>query len=296
MSSHRNRMHVVDVFAEEKYAGNQLAVVHDAADLSTEEMQAIIRETNFSEATFIESVEPRDGGYDVRIFDPAEEIPFAGHPTLGTAAVIREFVCEDRPDELTLNLGVGQIPVWVEEDAVDEQYWMRQIPPTFEDELDHETAARVLGLDARDVDEDFPIQFVSTGLPTLVVPLDSLDAAERASTNHGPYERDIVDPYGNVNILVFTTEAVDDTDLHVRVFSDSAGVPEDPATGSSNGCLAAYLVEHEYFGSRDIDVQVEQGYEMGRPSRLHLRATKENGDVDVRVGGRVVPVFEGHLL
>lgn len=291
-----HRMHVVDVFAEEKYAGNQLAVVHDAADLSTEEMQAITRETNFSEATFIESLGPRDGGYDVRTFDPAEEIPFAGHPTLGTAAVIREFVREDRPDELTLNLGVGQIPVWIEEEDGDEQYWMRQIPPTFEDELDHTLAARVLGLDMKDVDSDYPVQFVSTGLPTLVVPLNSLDAAERAATNHGPYEADIVDPYGNVNVLVFSTETVDDTDLHVRVFSDSAGVPEDSATGSSNGCLAAYLVEHEYFDSRDIDVQVEQGYEMGRPSRLHLRATKEDGDIDVRVGGRVVPVFEGHLL
>ena len=300
MPTSRNRMHVVDVFADEKYAGNQLAVVHDAADLSTEEMQAITRETNFSEATFIESTEPRDGGYDVRIFDPAEELPFAGHPTLGTAAVIREFVREDRPDELTLNLGVGQIPVWVEDgEAGDEQYWMRQVSPRFEDELDHTLAARVLGLDVDDLDTDYPVQLVSTGLPTLVVPLDSLDAAGRAATQSDPYEEELIGPYGNLNVLVFTTETVDDaddTDLHVRVFADCAGVSEDPATGSSNGCLAAYLVEHELFGSADIDVRVEQGYEMGRPSRLHLRATKEGDDVDVRVGGRVVPVFEGHLL
>jgi trans-2,3-dihydro-3-hydroxyanthranilate isomerase len=289
-------MHVVDVFAEEKYAGNQLAVVHDAADLSTEEMQAITRETNFSEATFVEATEPRDGGYDVRIFDPAEEIPFAGHPTLGTAAVLREFVCDGRPDELTLNLGVGEIPVWVEGEGESEQYWMRQVSPSFEAELDHALAARVLGLDVDDLDTEFPVQLVSTGLPTLVVPLDSLDAAERAATVPEPYEEELVDVYGNLNVLVFAAETVDDTDLHVRVFADCAGVPEDPATGSSNGCLAAYLVEHEFFGSSDIDVQVEQGYEMGRPSRLHLRATKDGDDVDVRVGGRVVPVFEGHLL
>jgi trans-2,3-dihydro-3-hydroxyanthranilate isomerase len=291
-----NRLHVVDVFAQERYTGNQLAVVHDAADLSTEEMQAITRETNFSEATFIESMEPRDGGYDVRIFDPAEELPFAGHPTLGTAAVIREFVRDDRPDELTLNLGVGQIPVWVEESDAGEQYWMRQITPSFEDSIDHDLAARVLGLDAADLDTAFPVQLVSTGLPTLVVPLTSLDAVERATTQADPYEAELIDVYGNLNLLVFTTETVDDTDLHVRVFADCAGVPEDPATGSSNGCLAAYLVEHEFLGSRTIDVQVEQGYEMGRPSRLHLRATADGDDVDVRVGGQVVPVFEGSLL
>lgn len=106
-----NRFHVVDVFAQEKYAGNQLAVVHDTASMTGDEMLEITRETNFSEATFIDSSETRDGGYDVRIFDPAEEIPFAGHPTLGTAFVVREFVRDDHPDELTLNLGVGQIPV-----------------------------------------------------------------------------------------------------------------------------------------------------------------------------------------
>ena len=111
-----NRMHIVDVFAQEKYAGNQLAVFHNTESMSTEEMQQLTREMNYSESTFIRSPERRDGGYDVRIFDPAEELQFAGHPTLGTAYVLREFVCEDLPDKLTLNLGVGQIPVTVEHD------------------------------------------------------------------------------------------------------------------------------------------------------------------------------------
>ncbi|WP_266078095.1 PhzF family phenazine biosynthesis protein [Haladaptatus caseinilyticus] len=292
-----NPFHVVDVFAQKKYAGNQLAVVHDADSLTDEEMLAITRETNFSEATFIESSTPRNGGYDVRIFDPAEELPFAGHPTLGTAFVIREFVREDRPDELTLNLDVGRIPVHVErDDDGSEQFWMHQIPPTFEETIDPSLVARVLSLDEDDIDTDYPAQLISTGLPTLVVPLRSLDAVRRAETNHEPYYEELIEPHGNLNILFFAPETEAENDLHARVFADCAGVPEDPATGSSNGCLAAYLVEHEFFGADEIDVRVEQGYEMGRPSLLHLRASKDGNDIGVAVGGRVMPVAKGQLL
>ncbi|SIR24899.1 trans-2,3-dihydro-3-hydroxyanthranilate isomerase [Haladaptatus litoreus] len=293
-----NPLHVVDVFAQEKYAGNQLAVVHDAATLSDEEMQKITRETNFSEATFIESAD-ENGGYEVRIFDPAEEIPFAGHPTLGTAFVIREFVRDDHPDELTLNLGVGQIPIHVETDENgNELFWMRQIPPAFEKAFDRGLAARVLSLNEDDIDEAYPVQLVSTGLPTLVVPLRSLDAVKRAQTNHKPYYEELIEPHGNLNVLLFAPETEDGNDLHARVFADCAGVPEDPATGSSNGCLAAYLVEHDYFDSDEIDVRVEQGYEMDRPSLLHLRAAKggDKNGIEVQVGGRVIPVAEGNLL
>ncbi|WP_435154791.1 PhzF family phenazine biosynthesis protein [Haladaptatus sp. DFWS20] len=292
-----NPFHVVDVFAQEKYAGNQLAVVHDADSLTDEEMQDITRETKFSEATFIESSTPRDGGYDVRIFDPAEEIPFAGHPTLGTAFVIREFVRDDRPDELILNLDVGRIPVHIErDDEGTERFWMRQIPPTFEKTIDHSLATRVLSLDEGAIDETHPVQLVSTGLPTLVVPLRSLDAVRRARTNHEPYYEELIEPYGNLNILLFAPETEAENDLHARVFADCAGVPEDPATGSSNGCLAAYLVANDYFDADQIDVRVEQGYEMGRPSLLHLRASESTDGIEMQVGGRVIPVAEGRLL
>jgi trans-2,3-dihydro-3-hydroxyanthranilate isomerase len=331
------RFHTVDVFAREPYAGNQLAVVHDAADLDDETMLALTRETNYSEATFIEDDSPDDGRYPVRIFDPAEELPFAGHPTIGTAAVIREFVRDDSPDELVLDLPVGDVPVWVETDAAGvERYWMQQVHPEFRDGLDRETAASVLGLDEADV-HDAPIHVVSTGLPTLVVPLRDRDAVERAATQPEPYERAIVDRLGGANVLVVAADTADaDADLHARVFADWAGVPEDPATGSAAGCLAAYLAhnddtarrmeldvpdggrtredDRERDGGRDaVDVVVEQGIEMGRPSRLHLRASvrddagksDDSGDrdesaaaapIDVRVGGRVIPVSEGHLL
>lgn len=290
-----NRVHFVDVFAQGKYTGNQLAVVREASNLSTDEMLAFTHETNFSEATFIESSDTTEGGYDVRIFDPAEEIPFAGHPTLGTAFIIREYLRDDLPEEVVLNLGVGQIPVWVEDHDGDEIYWMRQIEPTFEDEFSPELFADILGLDTADIDDSHPIRLVSTGLPTVVVPLTSLSAVQRAETQLEPYYNRLIDSYGNLNVLVFSTETSEDNDLHVRVFADCAGVPEDPATGSSNGCLAAYLVEHNYFDTDEIEATVEQGYEMDRPSLLRLRASKSPDGIDVEVGGRVIPVLDGQL-
>lgn len=290
-----NRVHFVDVFAQGKYTGNQLAVVRDASNLTTDEMLAFTRETNFSEATFIELSDTTDDGYDVRIFDPAEEIPFAGHPTLGTAFVIREYLRDDHPEEVLLNLGVGQIPVWVEAHDGDETYWMRQIEPTFKDEFETELFADILGLNTADIDDSYPIKLVSTGLPTVIVPLNSLNAVEQAETQPEPYYNRLIDSYGNVNLLVFAPETVEDNDLHVRVFADAADVPEDPATGSSNGCLAAYLVEHNYFDTDEIDVSVEQGYEMDRPSLLHLRAEKSPDGINVEVGGRVSPVLDGQL-
>ena len=327
------RFHTVDVFAREPYAGNQLAVVHDAGDLDDETMLALTRETNYSEATFVEDAAPEDGRYPVRIFDPAEELPFAGHPTLGTAAVIREFVRDDDPDELVPDLPVGDVPVWVETDAEGvERYWMQQFDPEFSDGMDRDAAASVLGLDATDV-RDAPLDVVSTGLRTLIVPLRDRDAVERASTQPDAYEREVLDALGGANVLVVAADTVDaDADLHARVFADWAGVPEDPATGSAAGCLAAYLAHHDDAARRigldvpeggrqrddgrdAVDCVVEQGIEMGRPSRLHLRASVRDDasggedatsvsdeasggerDIDVRVGGRVIPVSEGHLL
>lgn len=324
-------LHLVDVFAERKYAGNQLAVVRRAGDLADDEMQAIAREMNYSETTFVESPEPGEGGWDVRIFTPENELPFAGHPTLGTAHVVREALAEGRPDEVRLNLGVGQIPVTVEDgggngdggdggdgdaggnsdaggdgdgggnddgdgDAGGEVLWMTQQPPTFGAVLDPGPAAAALGLDPADLDAEFPARVVSTGLPTLVVPVQGLDAVRRAGTVRDPYYEHVVDGAGAENLLCFAPETVrDDNDLHVRVFAEVHGVPEDPATGSSNGCLAAYLARERYLGGPEVEVRVEQGYEMDRPSLLYLRAADRGEAVSVRVGGSVVPVADGTL-
>src|SRR4028119_2251863 len=169
---------IVDVFAEEKYAGNQLAVVRGAAGLSDETLQKITREMNYSETTFILSEEERDGGYDVRIFTPGGEVPFAGHPTLGTAYVIRHHILTEPVEQLVLNLRAGKIPV-----TFGEVLRMRQLPPTFGPELDRNQMSRVLGLEEGDLDDRHPVQEVSTGLPAFVIPLKDLAALQRCRVN-----------------------------------------------------------------------------------------------------------------
>jgi trans-2,3-dihydro-3-hydroxyanthranilate isomerase len=150
--------YLVDVFAEEKYAGNQLAVFRSAAGISSLEMQQIARETNFSETTFILSDRMREGGFDVRIFTPAEEVPFAGHPTLGTAFIIRNEILNGKDERVVLNLKVGPIPVSFSPDG---NCWMRQIQPAFGREHSTDTFAYILGLKTTDFDDRFPIQEVS---------------------------------------------------------------------------------------------------------------------------------------
>src|SRR6266849_5844368 len=177
MSSHP--FYIVDVFAESKYAGNQLAVVRHAADLSSEKMLEIAREMHYSETTFILSEEAHDGGYDVRIFTPGGEVPFAGHPTLGTAWVLRNEILKSDVSTVTLNLKVGQIPVTFDGGAL----WLKQINPTFGETRTPAQVAPVLNLDEADFDTRFPIQEVSTGLPFVLVPLKGMDAVKRAHVN-----------------------------------------------------------------------------------------------------------------
>ncbi len=282
--------YIVDVFAEEKCAGNQLAVVRGARNLSTEEMQKIASEMNYSETTFIISDEEREGGYDVRIFTPREEVPFAGHPTLGTAFVIRREIMQKPAERLALNLKVGHIPV-----TLGDVLWMRQQPPAFGEIYDISRISRILSLEGTELDTEHPIQEVSTGLPAIIVPLKNLDALKRCRVDRELYF-DLVKNTEAKTILVYSPEPYGNADLSVRVFADYYGVPEDPATGSANGCLAAYLVEHRYFGVDSVDIRVEQGYEIVRPSLLYLQAGKENGEIRVSVGGRVQMVARGELL
>ncbi|MEG4533482.1 PhzF family phenazine biosynthesis protein [Microcoleus sp. D2_18a_D3] len=291
--------YIVDVFAESKYAGNQLAVFCGAgvAELSEAQMLLIAREINYSETTFIRSPDPRDGGYDVRIFTPKKELPFAGHPTLGTAFVLQQEIIREKVDRVILNLAVGQIPVtfnYHNESA--DILWMRQNPPSFGQVLSAETVANVLNLEPDEIDTNFPIQEVSTGVPFIIVPLKTLASLKKAQVNLDKYF-ELVDTMEAKEILIFCPETYSDVnDLSVRVFAHSLGIPEDPATGSANGCLAGYLVEHDYYGSAKIDVRVEQGYEIDRPSLLLLQAAKNEGEIAVLVGGKVVMVAKGEFV
>ncbi|MCX5645381.1 MAG: PhzF family phenazine biosynthesis protein [Phycisphaerae bacterium] len=288
---------IVDVFAEEKCAGNQLAVFRDAGGLAGDTMQKIAKEMGFSETTFILSNAERDGGYDVRIFTPAAEVPFAGHPTLGTAYVIRHEIVKNAVRRVNLNLKVGQIPVAFERQADGEDIvWMTPKEAVFGETFDRREIAPLLTLDADDIDPDYPIQSVSTGLPFVLLPLRSLEAVRRAKVVKDKWLDWVKDRQAKM-VFVFCRETVrPGNHVHARAFADYYGIVEDPATGSANSCFAAYLAKHRYSGSGEIDVRVEQGYEIGRPSLIYLKAQDRDGTIHVGVGGKVVMIAQGSFL
>ncbi|MCD6362503.1 MAG: PhzF family phenazine biosynthesis protein [Synergistetes bacterium] len=287
---------IVDVFARGKYSGNQLAVFLNAGDLSDDEMGLIAREMNYSETTFITSDEEKNGGYDVRIFTPEAEVPFAGHPTLGTAYIIREEIIGKAVREVKLNLKVGQIPVVFGETGGEEVLWMRQKPPIFGEIIERAVISDVLGIGESDIDEKFPVQEVSTGLPFIIVPLKSLGALKRIRINLDKLYK-LIEKLDAKLILAFCPEARErESDLSVRVFAHYYGVSEDPATGSGNGCLAGYLCKYRYFGSDEIDLRVGQGHEVKRPSLIYLKARKNGEKIDIFVGGKVVKIAKGVFI
>lgn len=288
---------MVDVFAERKYTGNPLAVFTHAGSLTTEQMQQIAREINFSETTFILSPEPRNGGYDVRIFTPARELPFAGHPTLGTAFILQQEVIRQPVAAITLNLAVGQIPVTIApHPSASPILWMQQQPPTFGAVIPAVAIAPVLSLDPTDIDPRFPIQEVSTGVPFIIVPLKSLAALQRIRVQTEQLIT-LVESLQAKEVFVFCPETRHpENQFSARMFAPLMGIAEDPATGAANGCFAAYLVHHRYLGTDSIQVRVEQGYDMGRPSLLRLQAEQIANQISVRVGGSVVMVARGEFV
>jgi trans-2,3-dihydro-3-hydroxyanthranilate isomerase len=173
---------------------------------------------------------------------------------------------------------------------------MRQIQPSFGQQHRPERLAAVLGLGAADIDDRFPVEEVSTGLPFYIVPLKTLSALQKAKVDRGRYDELIQDSLAK-GILVFCPQPHEPhNDLSVRVFVDYYGVPEDPATGSGNGCLAGYLVKHRVFGSSRIDLRSEQGYEIGRPSLLLLKAEQVDAAINIQVGGKSVIVAHGEWI
>nr|WP_263326788.1 PhzF family phenazine biosynthesis protein [Neobacillus sp. Marseille-Q6967] len=286
------KFYIVDVFAENKFEGNQLAVCIPEGELNQQEMQKIAKEINFSETTFIMSGLQENGGYDVKIFSPEVELPFAGHPTLGTAYIINRFLENHFKTDIKLNLKVGQIPVVIEE----EYAWMTQKQPSFGPALGIDTIAEALLINVEDINADYPIQVVSTGLPSMIVNLKTLDAVKRCAVNHCVFG-ELMERAGASTLLVFTTETTSqENDLNVRVFMSDPGFLEDPATGSANGNLAGYILEHNFFKSSVVRYRVEQGSQVGRPSLLKVKASKEDDTFSIEVGGKCFVVAEGKWL
>lgn len=268
---------IVDVFAERPLAGNQLAVVHDADSLSDAQMQAIARETNFSETTFVTGFAGETA--DVRIFTPAWELPFAGHPTVGTAWELTQGV-----GDITLNLGLGPVPV----SFVDGIGWMRPPEVALEDEWDVARAAELIRVGQDDIATDLPVQFAQVGPQFVIIPVRSLSVLKNARLDGDLHAQLLADGLGVQCVFVFCSEPYGpDADFASRMFFESAGVREDPATGSANTAFAAYLRAHR--GPLG-DVVVDQGVEIQRPSRLYLKVAET-----LQVGGRVQSVFRGEL-
>jgi trans-2,3-dihydro-3-hydroxyanthranilate isomerase len=290
------RFHVVDVFAERRYGGNPLFVVVDAEGLATETMQAIARETNLSETTFVGAADA-SGAFRVRIFTPAEELPFAGHPTLGTAWVIRHHVAPEPPARVTLALGVGAVPVDFEPagDGESELAWLTAPPVELGASVDPERIAPCLGLSPRDLDPTAPVQLVAAGPRFVFVPLRALAALQRSRLDARALAQAV--PGAPANVYLFCRETLERAnDLHVRLFFEAGGLREDPATGSAAACLGAYLLAHGIFDRAELALRLEQGHEIGRPSLLRLRARRVGGRPEIAVGGRVIPAARGELL
>ena len=298
MATRKLSMVQVDVFTDRALTGNALAVILDSRGLTTEQMQALAREMNLAETTFILPGDPateKTRGARVRIFTVQEELPFAGHPTLGTAFVLRG---QSGTPEVRLDLNVGTVPVTFTQPTSSPLAFgeMTQKNPEFGTIHDPEAVAAVTGLTPRDFDSSAPIQTVSTGLPFTIAALRSLKTVQklRLDVNRaGEY----LSRSGGKFFYFVCRETVDPkARLHARMIFYNG---EDPATGSAAGCCAAWMVAHGIAAS-DEQVMIEQGLEVHRPSSIFVRATKQDNQrdnqvINVRVGGNCVEVLRGEI-
>ena len=294
---------VLDVFAERPLEGNPLAVFHDARGLSDTEMQSLARETNLAETTFIfpanDPESERTTGVRVRIFTTAEELPFAGHPTLGTATWLylhHPVLCG--AESITLQLNVG--PITVRFDPTAPQALgacgiMRQNKPVFGAEHDRAAVARAIGLREEDLSPHHLPQTVSTGMPFCIVPLRSLEVARRLQISQRDAQAWLSASDAKFFYCIAPTHAQDPTapHWHARMQFYSG---EDPATGSASGCCISWLVKNGLAPSGELTV-IEQGIEIRRPSRIEARATNfEKGIDNVLIGGRTIQVADGSFF
>jgi trans-2,3-dihydro-3-hydroxyanthranilate isomerase len=288
-----------DVFSSRPLEGNSLAVFLDGRGLTDPEMQALAKEMNLSETTFILPRDPateRECGVRVRIFTVREELPFAGHPTLGTAFALRGLGATEKaaPQQVVLELNVGKVPVSFEESPDGPAFGeMTQVNPTFGIQHEREAIARATGLSAQDFDDSLPIETVSTGLPYTVIPLKSLAVIRNLQIDLNRGSEYLAQTGGRFFYFV-TRETVDrEARLHARMLFYNS---EDPATGSAAGCTAAWMVAHGV-AKPDERVLIEQGVEMKRPSRIFVRASRnDNRVVNVRVGGNAVEILRGEVF
>jgi len=299
MASHR--FWRVDVFTDRPLTGNPLAVFPDGRGLSDDEMLAITREMNISETTFVLPTKAKGADYRNRIFTPGGELPFAGHPSVGTAFVAAEEGIVPKQEGVSTihqEVGIGVLPLELQvHRGVIGKVVMTQGPPSVGRTITNVDAiARALGVRPRDITATgLRPQVASTGIPSLQIPLRSVEAVRNLAPDPARLSSVLKRIHRDAGAYVFAFVAGGNADLHARAFFPNQGIVEDPATGSAAGACGAYLAANRRLPTKDRFV-IEQGTEMHHPSRIEVAITvKGSRPTAVRVGGQVVPVMRGTL-
>jgi trans-2,3-dihydro-3-hydroxyanthranilate isomerase len=289
--------YLIDVFTNEQFGGNQLAVFPDGESVPEELMQKIARELNFSETTFVFPPKKSENDFKLRIFTPYKEIPLAGHPTIGSAfALLHNKSISKEKNGIVFEEGVGDIPVSFSKSDKNLIITMKQPLPTWGATIEKDKIAKILSLSTDDILDNTPIQVVSTGIPFLYIPVKDLKSIKNIKLRLDLYEEHLKNFETN-NIFVFTTETERPTSfIHSRMFAPGIGISEDPATGSAQGPLGAYLVKYKIAKAGQTIIS-EQGFEMGRPSIIYIDIESNNDVISsVKVGGQSVLVGEGSIF
>jgi trans-2,3-dihydro-3-hydroxyanthranilate isomerase len=295
--------HLVDVFTNEAFGGNQLAVFTDGRGISGTLMQQLAREFNFSETTFVLPPDNPKNDFRVRIFAPSTEMPTAGHPTIGTAFVLaHEQLIDTSKDEVQIVFEeiVGDIPITLNlQDGHPSIITMTQPLPEFGPlYADRQAIAEMLSLDQTDFVADLPFEVISCGVPYLIAPVRDLQAVRRIRFRNDVWEQTLKD-FVAPAVFVFTQEAErEGSTVHSRMFAPSFGIVEDPATGSAGGPLGSYLVQHDLVQPDEArSIVSEQGFEIGRPSLIHIAIETQSGEISrVRVGGESCYIGNGSVF
>lgn len=278
--------YIVDVFAEQKYAGNQLAVFTDAQSLSTEQMQQIAREINFAESTFITALNQDTGTASVRIFTPDQEMKFAGHPIIGTSWILMHKIFQKNFDAITLEVPVGAIAVQQKGDLV----WLQAAQPSFLNSFSATDFENFSNLNAADFDTNFAIQEVTTGSAFVIIPLKSAEALQRLQLDKQKAHEWLVANCGTAHhaFYFFTLEG---NKLESRMLCiEDNQLKEDAATGSASTCLQAFLLKYY---QQEIQITNHQGDYMNRPSRIYFDGKKEAEHFEIKIGGKTQYVAKG---
>lgn len=278
--------YIVDVFAEEKYAGNQLAVFENAHNLTTEQMQAIASEINFAESTFITQLDAENNTAEIRIFTPEFEMKFAGHPIIGTSWVLMNRIYSTNPNNISLSVPVGTIPVSQEGDLV----WLQSAQPEFFDTFQSEGFLEFSNLKRADFSTDFPIQEVSTGSAFVMVPLQNKEALAHLELNTAKMNEWLhLNCKTNFRALYFFY--LEDGNLFSRMlYLENNQLKEDAATGSASTCLQAFLLK--YYRS-DLQIINQQGDYIGRPSRIYFDGKWSQDHFEIKIGGKTQFIAKG---